>query len=71
MLGTMNEKAARDLFNNIGIKIQFPSEKEKNIVLFKFLGIVKDYNGVDINQTPDYIKMLSKSYLIRLLKSHG
>ena len=64
MLGTTSEKATRDLFNNIGIKIQFPSEKEENIVLFEFLGIVKDYNGVDIKQTPDYIEMLSKSYLI-------
>ena len=64
MLGTTSKKAARDLFNNIGIKIQFQSEKEANIVPFEFLGVVKDYNGVNIKQTPDYIEMLSKSYLI-------
>ena len=35
------------------------------------MGVVKDYNGVDIIQTPDYIEMSSRSYIIRLLKSHG
>ena len=51
MLGTTNKKDMRDLFNNIGMKIQFPSEVEANIVQFEFLGAVKDYNGVDIIQT--------------------
>ena len=64
MLGTTSEKAARDLLNNIGVKIQFPSEKEANIVLFEFLGVIKDYNRIDIKQTPDYIEMLCKSYLL-------
>ena len=71
MLGTTSEKAAKDLFNNIGIKIQFPSKKEAKIVPFKFLGVVKDYNGVNVKQTLDYIEMLCKSYLFWLLKSHG
>ena len=64
MLGTTSEKAARDLFINIGVKIQFLSEKEANIVLFEFLGVIKDYNRVDVKQTPNYIEMLCKSYLL-------
>ena len=49
MLGIASEKVAKDLFNDIGIKIKFLSEKEANIVPFEFLGVVKDYyNGVDI-----------------------
>ena len=60
MLGITSKKAVRDLFNNIGIKIQFPSKAESDIIPFKFLGVVKDYNGVDIIQTPDYIKISSK-----------
>ena len=71
MLETISEKAARDLFKDIGVKIQFLSEKEANIILFKFLEVVKDYNGVDVKQTLDYIEMLCKSYLLWLLKSHG
>ena len=35
------------------------------------MGVVKDYNGVNIIQTPDYIEMSSKSYIDRLLKLHG
>ena len=44
---------------------------EQGIVPFEFLGIVKDYNGVDITQTPNYVEMLCKNYISRLLKSHG
>ena len=70
MLGTTSEKATRGLFNDIGVKIQFPNEAESNIIPFEFLGVVKDYNGVDVKQTPNYIEMLCKSYLLILLKLH-
>ena len=36
MLKKTSEKAARDLLNNIGIKIQFLSKKETSIVPFEF-----------------------------------
>ena len=71
MLGTISKKAAGDLFNDIGMKIRFPSEVEANIIPFKFLGIVKDYNNVNIIQTPNYIEMSSKSYIDIQLKSYG
>ena len=66
-----SKKAARGLFHDIGIKIQFPRKVEANIILFEFLGVLKDYNCIDIIQTPDYIEMSSKSYIDRLLKFHG
>ena len=69
MLGTTSKKAMKDLFNDIGVKIQFPSEFETNIIPFEFSGVVKDYNGVNIIQTLDYIEMSSQSYII--LKSQG
>ena len=59
------------LIYDIGVKIQFPSEKEDSKIPFEFLGVVTDYNSVDIIQTPDYIKMSCKNYILRLLKSHG
>ena len=61
--GMTSEKAARDLFNDIGVKIQFPSEKEDGKILFEFLGVVTDYNDVNIIQTPDYIEMSCKNYI--------
>ena len=69
--GITSEKAARDLFNDIGVKIQFLSEKQDRTIPFEFLGVISDYNGVDIIQTPDYIEMSCKNYILRLLKSHG
>ena len=69
--GMTNEKATRDLFNDIGVKIQFLSEKQDGTIPFEFLDVVTDYNGVDIIQTPDYIERSCKNSLLRLLKSHG
>ena len=72
MLGCKNEQLARNLFDKIRKKIQFPTEVEQGIVPFEFLGIVKDYNGADnITQTPDYVEMSCKNHITRLLKSHG
>ena len=71
ILRIISKKAAWDSFHDIGVKIQFPSKVEANIIPFKFLGVVKNYDGVDIIQMPNHIEMPSKSYIDRLLKSHG
>ena len=52
-----NEKTAKDIFNIIGTKMSFATEKKKDIVPFEFLDVVKDYNGVDIKQTSHYLEM--------------
>ena len=53
-----HEETAKNIFNIIDTKMRFPLEEKKGIVPFKFLGIVKDYNGVDIKQTSYYIDIL-------------
>ena len=70
-LGVTSEQSVRNLFNDIGQKIQFHIETEWGIIPFKVLGVVKDYNGVDITQTPNYIKILRTSYINHMLKLHG
>ena len=35
------------------------------------LGIINRYNGVDIRQTHDYIKIHTKTYLTKILTNHG
>ena len=57
LLACASEEIAKQIFDTIGRKIQFDSEKERNIIPFEYLGVVKDYNGCDITQTPDYIEM--------------
>ena len=71
MTATRSQKTAENIANIIGTKLQFETEKEEGIIPIEFMGIVTDYNGVDINQTTDYIEMSSESYLKRLFKSHG
>jgi hypothetical protein len=44
---------------------------QEDIVPFEWLGIVEDYNGVDIKQTDKYIEMNCAGYINRLLKTHG
>ena len=43
------------------------NEEEQNDLPIEFLGLVKDYNGVDIKQTSRKIKMHAKAYLERFL----
>ena len=65
-----SEKTAKDIFNIISIEMSFASEREKGIVPFEFLGVVKDYNGVDIKQTSHYVEMSCENYLHCLSKTH-
>ena len=51
--------------------MRFASKEKKGIIPFEYLGIVKDYNGVDIKQTSHYFGMSCKSYIKRLYKSHN
>ena len=71
LLACESKEIAENIFQDIGNAIRFPSEERDGITPFEFLGVVKDYNGVDIKQTKDYIEMSCANYLRRLLKSHG
>ena len=64
------EKTGKYIFDAIGKVIQLDDEQENGIVPFEFL-VVKDYNEVDIKQTPHYIKMGCANYIQRFLKLHG
>ena len=43
----------------------------RGIIPFEFLDVVKNYDGVDIQRTPDYIEMNCSGYISRLLNTHG
>jgi hypothetical protein len=70
MLGCTYESIARNIYNIIGTKIRFKTEEEEDIVPLEWLGIVEEYNGVDIKQTDIYIEMNCTGYINRLLKTH-
>ena len=69
--GCTNEQDAKNIYNLIGTKIQFKSERDKGDIPFEYLGLVKDYNGTDLVQTKKYIEMNCSNYINRFLKSHG
>ena len=52
-------------------KIQFQSKRDKGKILFEYLGLVKDYNGMDLVQTKKYIKINCLDYIKHFFKSHG
>ena len=67
---TKREETTKNIFNIIDTKMRFASEEKKEIIPFEYLGIVKDYNGVDLKQTSHYIDMSCESYIKRLYKLH-
>ena len=67
---TKREERAKNNFNITGTKMRFASKEKKRIIPFEYLGIEKDYNGVDIKQTSHYIGVSCESYIKRLYKSH-
>ena len=50
-----NKQTARNIFNIIAEKMRFQIEKEKGIIQFEILGVVNNYNGIDIRKTSHYI----------------
>ena len=71
MIACTKESLAKNLTNIIGTKIRFETEKDRGEIPIEFLGLVDDYNGVDINQTNQYVEMSAQRYIGRFLTSHG
>ena len=71
MMACSDEAIAQKLTDTIGRKIWFKAEEEQKDLPIEFLGLVKDYNGVDIKQRSRKIKMHAKAYLERFLQTHS
>ena len=67
-LGCKAEATARHVFKTIGDKLTLHNESDAP---FEFLGLVDSFDGYDVLQTRDYIKLSAESYIRRLLKAHG
>ena len=65
------EQDVKNIYDLIGIKIQFKPERDKSDIPFEYLGLVQDYNGTDHVQTKKYIEVNCSNYIARFLKSHG
>ena len=61
------EETAKEIYNIIGASLRLHKEDKD---LFAYLGLVKDYNGIDIHQARDHIKISgSRRVLVLRLKT--
>jgi len=63
-----NEELAKRLCDQIGRALQLPSEDTPP---FKYLGLVKDFNGLDVAQYSDAVKLSCEKHIDRVLTTHG
>jgi len=63
-----NEDLAKRLYDQIGKALQLPSEDTPP---FKYLSLIKDFNGLDVAQYSDAIKLSCEKYIDRVLTTHG
>ena len=68
VLGCHQESTAKSVYSDIGAKLTLHSEAEAP---FECLGLVDSFDGYDVLQTHDYVKLSAESYIWRLLKAHG
>jgi len=67
-LGCCQESTAKSVYAEIGAKLTLHNEADAP---FEYLGLVDSFDGYDVLQTRDYIKLSAESYIRRLLKAHG
>jgi hypothetical protein len=66
-LSTNDSAVATEVYDAIGKALQLPGEPTPP---FEQLGLVSAFNGVDLVQTRDYIKLTSETYIRCLLAAH-
>ena len=67
-LATPNEELAKLIYDRIGQQLQLPSEEA---VPFKYLGLLEDFNGLNVKQYRDCNVVSCESYIDHVLKTHG
>jgi len=67
-LGCCQESTAKSVYAKIGTKLTLHNQAKAP---FEYLGLVNSFDGYDVLQTRDYIKLSAESYIQRLLKAHG
>ena len=67
-LATASPAIAAHIYDRIGLKLQLPCESTPP---FEHLGLVTMFNGVDVDQTRDHIRLHCSTYLHRVLKAHA
>ena len=67
-LACANEDIAKRFYSKLGSALQLPSESSPP---FSYLGLLSDFNGVDVTQTSTTIKISCSKYIHHVLQTHG
>jgi hypothetical protein len=67
-LAAPDEHAARAVYTAIGEALKLPT---KDAPPFSYLGLLKDYKGVDVHQFNDRTVLNCETYIDRVLRTHG
>jgi len=67
-LACKDESTAKAIYNAIGKKLKLPNESD---IPFSYLGLIEDFNGIDIEQSKTHVRISCQNYIDRLLISHG
>jgi len=67
-LGCRQESTAKSVYSKIRAKLTLHNEAEAP---FEYLGLVNSFDGYDVLQTRDYVKLSAESYIRHLLEAHG
>ena len=62
------EDTAKEIYGIIGKALRLPNETKDP---FTYLGLINDFNGIDVEQTKDYIQISCPNYIDRIMTSHG
>lgn len=66
-LAAPHEHIAQEIYDKIGKQLQLPTEDK---VPFRYLGLLDDFNGVDVKQHSDCIILSCERYIERVLRTH-
>ena len=67
-IGCAHEQTAKTIYDIIGRKLQLPTESSPPFV---YEGKLTDFNGLEIQQSREYITLSCTKYIDRVLETHG
>ena len=67
-LSTNVESIAKEIYKIIGDKLELPAKPEPP---FTYLGLINDYNNVEVNQCKEYIEINTSNYIDQFVTSQG
>ena len=66
-LACSNEALAKRIYSQLGERLRLPTE---TTAPFKYLGLLEDFNGINVRQCDDSIAISCQTYIERVLKTH-